>query len=76
MKIIGTIDQANLKLIKEHNFANNKFTVALNKCAIPIELKALLGFKADFVKLKVTQRKSNADSLDWRTKGVVKRFKE
>ena len=75
MKIIG---QANLKLIKEHNFANNKFAVSLNKFATPIELKALLGFKADFVKLKVTktQRKSNADSLDWRTKGVVKRFKE
>ncbi|KAK8888751.1 hypothetical protein M9Y10_033485 [Tritrichomonas musculus] len=71
---------ANSRLVKEHNAANKKFTVALNKFAAytPAEYQALLGFKMDLVKRKAfkTQRKSNADSVDWRDKGVVNGIKD
>ena len=71
---------ANSRLVKEHNAANKKFTLSLNKFAAytPAEYKALLGFKMDLAKRKAvkTQRKSNADSVDWRDKGVVNGIKD
>ncbi|KAK8899933.1 hypothetical protein M9Y10_002256 [Tritrichomonas musculus] len=70
----------NSRLVKEHNAANKKFTVTLNKFAAytPAEYKALLGFKMVLTRPKVAKasRKSNSDSLDWRDKGVVNEIKD
>ena len=71
---------SNSRLVKEHNSRNNKFTVSMNKFAAltPEEYRSLLGFKMDIKKNKATktQRRSNADSLDWREKGVVNGIKD
>ena len=71
---------ANQRLVKEHNAANKKFTVALNKFAAytPAEYKALLGFRMDLKKRVAVKstKKANAESLDWRDKGVVNGIKD
>ncbi|KAK8839128.1 hypothetical protein M9Y10_032600 [Tritrichomonas musculus] len=74
------IFMANSRLVKEHNSANKKFTVSLNKFAAytPSEYQALLGFKMDIKKRVAakTQRRSNANAVDWRDKGVVNGIKD
>ncbi|KAK8836074.1 hypothetical protein M9Y10_040030 [Tritrichomonas musculus] len=71
---------ANSRLVKEHNAANKKFTVALNKFAAytPAEYSALLGFRMDLKKRVAVKssKKANADSVDWRDKGVVNGIKD
>ena len=71
---------SNSRLVKEHNNGNKKFTVTMNKFAAytPAEYKALLGFRIDLSKriARKTVRKSNADSVDWRDKGVVNGIKD
>ena len=72
---------SNSRLIKEHNSRNDKkFTVSLNKFAAltPEEYKSLLGFNIDMKKRVAVKinRRSNADSLDWREKGVVNEIKD
>lgn len=71
---------ANARLVREHNAANKKFTVALNKFAAmtPAEYKALLGFNMDLKRSTAVKssKKANADSLDWRDKGVVNAIKD
>ncbi|OHT03734.1 Clan CA, family C1, cathepsin L-like cysteine peptidase [Tritrichomonas foetus] len=74
------IFMANARLVQEHNAANGKFNVALNKfaCYTPAEYKALLGFRMDLATRKAVKstKKANADSLDWREKGVVNSIKD
>ncbi|KAK8897704.1 hypothetical protein M9Y10_015669 [Tritrichomonas musculus] len=74
------IFMANSRLVKEHNSAKKTFTVSLNKFAAytPSEYQALLGFKMNIKKREAakTQRRSNADAVDWRDKGVVNGIKD
>lgn len=72
---------ASSRFVKEHNAANKKFKVCLNKFAAytPSEYKALLGYKmevSDNNNAVKTQRKYNGDLLDWRDKGVVNEIKD
>lgn len=71
---------SNSRLVKQHNAANKKFTISLNKFAAytPAEYRSLLGFKMTLKKRSSTkiQSKSNADSFDWRDKGVVNAIKD
>ena len=71
---------SNLRLVKEHNSGNKRFTVSMNKFAAftPSEYKALLGFKIDLSKRisHKTTRRSNAYSVDWRDRGVVNKIKD
>lgn len=73
------IFMTNFRFVKGHNAANKMFTVALNQFAAytPAEYKSLLGIKKSLSKRPATkiQRKSNADSVDWRDKGVVNDIK-
>lgn len=74
------IFMANSRFVREHNAANKKFTVALNKFAAytPAEYKSLLGYKKNNEKITAvkTQRRTNSDSVDWRDKGVVNVIKD
>lgn len=69
----------NLRLVKEHNTANKKYKVSLNKFAAytPSEYSALLGFRMNMKKRSAVKstRKAIADSVDWREKGVVNEIK-
>lgn len=70
----------NSRLVKEHNSAQKKFTVSLNKFAAytPSEYRTLLGFRMNLQKRRNTRpsRKVNVDQLDWRDKGVVNEIKD
>lgn len=70
----------NLRFVKEHNGANKKFTVTINKFSAytPSEYKSLLGYKMDCSPITSvkTQKKTNSDSVDWRDKGVVNEIKD
>lgn len=70
----------NSRLVQQHKAANKKFTVSLNKFAActSAEYKSLLGFKMNLQKFETKKigGKSNTDSLDWRTKGVVNEIKD
>lgn len=72
---------SNLRLIKEKNSVNSKkYNVGLNKFAAytPSEYRVLLGYRMDLKKhigVK-SRRNSNADSFDWRNKGVVNGIKD
>lgn len=66
---------SNARLIKSHISKNAKFQVGLNKFATytQSEYQSLLGLKINVHKritVKTTKR-TNTDSLDWRTKNVV-----
>lgn len=70
----------NSRLVKEHNSANKKFKVSLNKFAAytPEEYKSILGFRMNIRKQSNTRpsRKVNIDKFDWRDKGVVNSIKD
>ena len=71
---------ANKNYINQYNRQYNTFKLTLNKlaCHTPSEYKSLLGIRMSIskrVSVKTT-RKSNAESLDWRDKGVVNGIKD
>lgn len=65
----------NSRFVKEHNKANKYFKLALNKFAVytPSEYRSLLGLRQKAYQSKAIKstKKHNAESLDWRDKGVV-----
>ena len=71
----------NSRFVKEHNAANKRFTVSLNKYAAytQAEYQSLLGFRMDLRKRTTSTKptkKTNAESVDWRDKGVVNEIKD
>lgn len=71
---------SNLRFIREHNSANQRFTVTANKYAAltPSEYQALLGIRIGHNMPMKTKRLigKNDDSLDWRDKNVVNPVKD
>lgn len=73
----------NKRLVQEINSAKKSYTVELNKFAsyTPAEYKALLGLKMDpttksQIKTNAFRRSNEADSVDWRQKGIVNEIKD
>ncbi|KAK8887444.1 hypothetical protein M9Y10_038489 [Tritrichomonas musculus] len=71
----------NSRLVKEHNAANKKFKVSLNKFAAytQSEYKAYLGFRMNLKQrnvIKTSSKKAIAESVDWRDKGVITGVKD
>lgn len=74
----------NMRFVQQHNADKTQlYTVSMNHLATltPAEYKAMLGFKPslrnidNYRNAKKIVRRSNADSLDWREKGVVNEVK-
>lgn len=70
----------NSRYVKEFNAGHHNFKISLNKFSAltPAEYKARLGLRLDLSKRSTTKytKKSNAESIDYRNKGVVNEIKD